>query len=113
MKFRVNLFPQELKPKLNLFTAGFVGLMWLFSGVVLFAVSENYRYKFIETQDATRDTQQKYNQQNALLDMLTEARDNREQDPALLAEVQKLQNEARDKGLLLDELRGGCRVTMR
>lgn len=106
MKYRVNLFPEELKPKLNLFTAGFVLLMWLLSGVVLFAMSEHYRYKYQEIQIATRDTQQKYNQQNGMLKMLTAARDKRAQDPALLAEVQKLQNEARDKRLLLDELRG-------
>lgn len=106
MKYRVNLFPDELKPKLNLFTAGFVLLMWLFSGVLLFGISEHYRYKYQDIQIATRDTQQQYNQQNSMLKMLTEARDNRAQDPALLAEVQKLQNEAREKGLLLDELRG-------
>ena len=106
MKYRVNLFPEDLKPKLHLFTVGFVLLMWLFSGVVLFAVSESYHREFKELQAATRDTQQKYNQQTRMLKMLTEARDTRAQDPALLAEVQKLQNEARDKGLLLDELRG-------
>lgn len=106
MKYRVNLFPDELKPKLNLFTAGFVILMWLFSGVVLFAISQHYHQKYKEIQTATQDTQQQYNQQNSMLKMLSEARDNRAQDEALLAEVQKLQNEARDKGLLLNELRG-------
>lgn len=106
MKYRVNLFPDELKPKLNLFTAGFVILMWLLSGVVLFAVSQNYQKKYHELQNATQDTQRQYNEQNSLLKVLTDARDTRAQDPALLAEVQKLQNEARDKGLLLDELRG-------
>lgn len=106
MKNRINLFPEELKPKLNLFTAGFVILMWLLSGVVLFAVSQSYQNKFRDIQIATQDTQQLYNQQNSMLTMLTQARDTRAQDPALLAEVQKLQKEARDKGLLLEELKG-------
>lgn len=106
MKNRINLFPEELKPKLNLFTAGFVILMWLLSGVVLFAVSQSYQNKFRDIQIATQDTQQLYNQQNSMLTMLTRARDTRAQDPALLAEVQKLQKEARDKGLLLEELKG-------
>ena len=106
MKYRVNLFPEELKPKLQLFTAGFVLLMWLFSGVVLFAISEHYHHKYRDIQVATRDIQQKYNQQTKMLKMLTNARDTRAQDPALVAQVQKLQNEARDKGLLLEELRG-------
>jgi len=106
VKYRVNLFPEELKPKLNLFTAGFVLLMWLLSGVVLFAMSEHYHQEYRDMQVATRDIQQKYNQQTKMLKMLTDARDTRAQDPALVAQVQKLQNEARDKGLLLEELRG-------
>ena len=106
MKYRVNLFPQELKPKLNLFTASFVILMWLLSGVILFAVSETYRQEYLATQRATQDIQQKYSQQQSMLNMLTQARDNRAQDPNLLADVQRLQNEVRDKSLLLDELRG-------
>lgn len=106
MKYRVNLFPEELKPKLQLFTAGFVILMWLLSGVVLFAISQSYQREFAEMKVATRDIQQKYTEQTKMLKMLTNARDTRAQDPALLAQVQKLQNEARDKGLLLEELRG-------
>jgi Tfp pilus assembly protein PilN len=72
----------------------------------LFAVSQSYQNKFRDIQIATQDTQQLYNQQSSMLTMLTQARDTRAQDPALLAEVQKLQKEARDKGLLLEELKG-------
>lgn len=106
MKYRVNLFPEELKPKLQLFTAGFVLLMWLFSGVLLFAISEHYHQEFRDMQVATRDIQQKHNQQTKMLKMYTSARDKREQDPELLAQVNALRIEARDKGLLLEELRG-------
>lgn len=106
MKYRVNLFPQELKPKLNLLTVGFVVLMWVLSGVILFAVSESYKAKYDDMQVQTRDTQQEYNQKTTTLKTYTEARDNRAQDPELVAEVEKLRGEARDKQLLLDELRG-------
>jgi len=106
MKFRINLFPPELKPKLNLFTAGFVVLMWLFSAVVLFAVSDVYQRRYQAIQIATRDTQQQFDHKTSMLKMLKEAKESRAQDASLLAQVQKLQNEARDKNLLLDELRG-------
>lgn len=106
MKYRVNLFPKELKPQLDLFTAGFVLLMWLLSSVILFSVSESYQREYTEIQAATKDTQQEYNQQTQMLKMLTEARDKRAQDPELLAQVEKLQGEVRDKALLLEELRG-------
>ena len=72
----------------------------------MFAVSENYQRKYSEIQAATKDTQEKYNQQTKMLKMLTEARDERAQDPELLSSVEKLQNEVRDKALLLEELRG-------
>lgn len=106
MKNRVNLFPQELKPKLKLFTVNVVLLLWTFSTFLLFAVSQNYQAKYDDIQAKTRNIQEEYNTKSKTLKMLKEARDTRAQDPALVAVVDKLQREATDKRLLLEELRG-------
>lgn len=106
MKNRVNLFPAELKPKLKLFTVGAVLLSWALSGIILFSVSQSYQATYDDFQASTKSTQNQYNNQKRVLDSLTDMRDNRAQDAALLAAVEKLQSEVRDKKLLLDELRG-------
>ncbi len=106
MKNRINLFPDELKPKLELFSLGAVLLAWMLSGVVLFSVSQSYQSKYQQIRVDTRDIQTEYKSQQTVLSSLQQMRDNRAQDPALIAAVEKLQNEARDKKLLLDELRG-------
>lgn len=106
MKNRVNLFPQELKPKLKLFTVNVVIIAWSVSSALLFAVSQNYQATYDDIQAQTRNIQDEYNTKSKTLKMLKEARDTRAQDPALLAEVEKFQREATDKRLLLEELRG-------
>lgn len=106
MRYRVNLFPQELKPKLELFTLNFVLLTWLLAGVVLFSMNQHFLFKYDDIQNRTQTIQRDYNNKTKLLRDLTQTRDNREQDPQLLANVQRLQNEVRDKQLLLTELKG-------
>lgn len=106
MKNRVNLFPADLKPKLKLFTVNLVLLLWALSCVTLFAVSREYQKQYDDIQAQTRNIQEEFNSKSQALRMLKKARDDRAQDPALVAAVEKLQREATDKRLLLDELRG-------
>lgn len=106
MKYRVNLFPQELKPRLELVTFGFTLVVWLLCIIFVGLVTYFYQSSYSEIQQNTRKVQQQHNSQKSLLDTLTAARDKRVQDPKLLAQVDKLQGELRAKQLLLNELQG-------
>lgn len=106
MKYRVNLFPEELKPKLELFTLSFVAVMWAVSLGALFAVSHHYQERYDDLQTRTKDTQAEHRNRKATLQTFIAARDKRAQDQSLVNRVDKLTGESRDKQLLLDELKG-------
>lgn len=106
MKYRVNLFPQELKPKLQLVTLNFVFFMWAVSIGIIWFLSQHYQDSYMEMENRTKASQMEYNNKKNLLETLEIARDNRAQDPKLLATVKKLQSEERAKYLLLSELQG-------
>lgn len=106
MKFRINLYPEELQPKVELFTITFVGVLWSIAGIILFLIGHMYQSSYDELQVQTKDTQTLYSQKTSQLSALTQARDNRKQDNNLVAQVEKLQTEVRAKQLLLQELKG-------
>lgn len=106
MKYRVNLFPQELKPKLQLVTLNFMLFIWCVSILVMFVLAEHFQERYLVTQKRTQAIQTDYNTKKTLLETLTKARDNRAQDPKLLESVKRLQGEERAKYLLLSELKG-------
>ncbi|UAA39084.1 PilN domain-containing protein [Paraneptunicella aestuarii] len=106
MKYRVNLFPQELKPKLQLMTLNFMLFIWGVSILVMFIFAEHFQERYLATQKRTQTIQTDYNTKKTLLETLTKARDNRAQDPVLLESVKRLQDEERAKYLLLSELKG-------
>ncbi len=110
MKYRVNLFPEELKPKLDLVTLNFVIVLWVLGiGIVVF-LSQYYQSVYSDTEHRTQTTQVEYKNKKAMLVTLTKARDNRAQDPKLVELVNRLQGEERDKYLLLSELQGRERL---
>lgn len=113
MKYRINLFPDELKPKLDLFTLNFVLVLWLVAGLGVLAFTHYAQQVYIETQASTQKIQQEHAKRKAMFDTLKQARDTRAQDPALLAQQKKLAGEERAKSLLLDELQGRQRLKNR
>lgn len=110
MKYRVNLFPEELKPKLDLFTLSFV--LTLFGLVVcaILGVNLYYQDQYDQAQMRTKTTQQEYKAKTQLHQTLQQARDERKQDSKLLELVEQLRKEERDKYLLLTELQGRERL---
>ncbi|MCY7295279.1 PilN domain-containing protein [Alteromonas sp. a30] len=110
MKYRVNLFPEELKPKLDLFTLNFVFTLWglLLGGMVVANVY--YQKEYDAAQLSTLATQQEYKAKTKMHQTLIQARENRKQDPKLLERVQELQKEEHDKYWLLTELQGRERL---
>ena len=106
MKYRVNLFPPELEPKLDLFTLNFVMVLWLITGLVVAAATHYSQQVLTETQTATKKIQQEHANRKTLFDTLKTARDTRAQNPVLLAEQKDLNSEQRAKSLLLNELQG-------
>jgi len=110
MKYRINLFPDELKPKLDLFTLNFVLVLWLVAGLGVLALMHYAQQVYIETQASTQKVQQEHAKRKTMFDTLKQARDTRAQDPGLLAEQKKLAGEERAKSLLLDELQGRERL---
>lgn len=110
MKYRINLFPDELKPKLDLFTLNFVMVLWLVAGLGVLAVTHYSQQIYIETQASTQKVQQEHAKRKTMFDTLKQARDTRAQDPGLLAKQKKLSGEERAKSLLLDELQGRERL---
>lgn len=110
MKYRVNLFPNEIKPKLDLVTLNFVVVVWVLAIGGVGLLSQYYQSVYVDTEHRTQTTQQEYKNQKTLLDTLTEARDNRAQDSKLVELVKTMQGEERDKYLLLTELQGRERL---
>lgn len=110
MKYRINLFPSELKPKLDLFTLNFVLVLWTTAGLGMLGFTHYSQQTYIETQASTQKVQQEHAKRKTMFDTLKQARDTRAQDPALLAEQKKLAGEERAKALLLDELQGRERL---
>jgi len=106
MKYRINLYPSELRPKVELLTVTFVFIVCSVAAVLLFVVSSNYQQSYDEIQVQTRDTQNLYSEKTTKLNTLTSQRDNRKQDTLLVSQVEKLQTEVRAKQLLLEELKG-------
>jgi len=106
MKYRINLFPAELEPKLDLFTLNFVMVLWLLAGLVIAATTHYFQQIFIETQTSIEKVQQEHAKLKTMFDTLKKARDTRDQNPELLAKEKKLSGEERSKFLLLNELQG-------
>lgn len=110
MKFRVNLFPEELKPKLDLFTFNFVVTVWSCVIAAILGLNIYYQNQYSDAQMRTKATQQEYKTKTNLHQTLQQARDERKQDTKLLELVQQLRKEERDKYLLLTELQGRERL---
>ena len=106
MKYRINLFPSELEPKLDLFTLNFVMVLWLLAGLVIAVATHHSQQTFIATQASTQKVQQEHANRKTMFSTLKNARDNRVQNPELLAEEKKLSGEEKAKSLLLNELQG-------
>ena len=106
MKYRINLFPSELEPKLDLFTLNFVMVLWLLTGLVIAVAIHHSQQTFIATQASTQKVQQEHANRKTMFSTLKNARDNRVQNPELLAEEKKLSGEEKAKSLLLNELQG-------
>lgn len=110
MKYRVNLFPEELKPKLDLFTLNFVITIWAVLLGAMVVADFNYQSEYKDAQLRTKATQEEYKAKTQMHQTLKQARENRKQDPQLLAKVQELQKEEHDKYWLLTELQGRERL---
>ena len=106
MKYRINLFPDELEPKLDLFTLNFVMVLWLLAGLVIASTTHYFQQISTETQTSIEKVQQEHSKLKTMFDTLKKARDTRDQNPELLAEEKKLSGEERSKFLLLNELQG-------
>lgn len=106
MKYRINLFPAELEPKLDLFTLNFVMVLWLLAGLVIASTTHYFQQISTETQTSIEKVQQEHSKLKTMFDTLKKARDTRDQNPELLAEEKKLSGEERSKFLLLNELQG-------
>lgn len=106
MKYRINLYPSELRPKVELLTITFVFIVWSVAALILFVISNSYQQSYDDIQLQTRDTQNLHSEKTDKLQALTSERDNRKQDTGLVSRVEALQTEVRAKQLLLEELKG-------
>ena len=106
MKYRINLYPSELRPKVELLTITFVFIVWSVAALILFVISNSYQQSYDDIQLQTRDTQNLHSEKTDKLQALTSERDNRKQDSSLVSRVEALQSEVRAKQLLLEELKG-------
>ena len=104
MKYRINLYSAELKPKLDLFNLSFVAGLWALLLLVLVAV---FSQQYQQTQASQQQLQQQNNtlaQLQAELGVKMEALRALKPDPQLQHQVSELEETVQAKKVLISKL---------
>ena len=104
MKYRINLYSAELKPKLDLFNLSFVAGLWALLLLVLVAV---FSQQYQQTQASQQQLQQQNNtlaQLQAELGVKMEALKALKPDPQLQHQVSELEETVQAKKVLISKL---------
>lgn len=104
MKTRVNFYFDEFQPKTFLINPSFTALLWSIAIIVIVVGAIQANSILDNAKVQVDQVNQSISDKRKVITMLTNARNNLEQDPALLADIERYQNEYQIKRSIVTEL---------
>ena len=106
MKTRVNFYFEEFRPKTYLINIGFTALLWSIAALIVIAAAISANGKNEAVKRELMIAENAIDDKRKVLTMLAGARDDQNQDPALLADIERFQQEFNLKKRIVNELSG-------